>query len=144
MVKFDQKLSILVVIFDFLDQIRQFSIKFDDFWYKFEFKIAIRHEFWIKIVKTIDQTGKFGSKKLIKSWLEYDLDRILAGGWSNRISLVLNKNNLNQLFFVPDVWFDGMPVWSFDEVLFRFRFRFDKDFQHMSIGNVKKSGSTAF
>ena len=36
----------------------------------------------------IDRTGKLGSKKLIKSLFEYNLDRILDGGRSNRISLV--------------------------------------------------------
>ena len=43
----------------------------------------------IRIVATISMhfSNKFGLKKSIKSWFEYDLDRILAGGWSNRISL---------------------------------------------------------
>lgn len=36
---------------------------------------------------TIDLTGKFGSKKSIKSRFEYDLDQILDGCRSNRISL---------------------------------------------------------
>ena len=44
--------------------------------------------FRIKILVTIDQTAEIGSKKLIKSQFEYDLDRILAQGRSNRISLV--------------------------------------------------------
>ena len=35
----------------------------------------------------IDRTPILVSKKLIKSQLEYDLDRILDGGQSNRISL---------------------------------------------------------
>ena len=36
----------------------------------------------------IDWTPKFGSKMLIKSRFEYDLDRILAGGRLDRISLL--------------------------------------------------------
>ena len=53
--------------------------------------LATIRTFWVRIrieiVATIDQTGKSGSKKSIKSWFEYDFDRILDGGWSNRISL---------------------------------------------------------
>ena len=45
--------------------------------------------FRIEIVAMIDRTAEIGSKKSIKSQFEYDLDRILAQGWSNRISLVL-------------------------------------------------------
>ena len=37
-----------------------------------EFKIKIRHGFRIKIVTMIDRTGKFGSKKSIKSRFDYD------------------------------------------------------------------------
>ena len=37
----------------------------------------------------LDQTAEIGSKKSIKSRFEYHLDRILAGGRLDRISLVL-------------------------------------------------------
>ena len=53
----------------------------------------------IEIVATIDRTAEIGSKKSIKSRFKSDLDQILAGGRSNRISLVncminesVNKN----------------------------------------------------
>ena len=49
----------------------------------------------IKIVATIDRTAEIGSKKSIKSRFEYNLDRILAGGRSNRISLVQTDLNCN-------------------------------------------------
>ena len=42
----------------------------------------------IEIVATIDRTAEIGSKKLIKNQFESDLDRILAGGRFNRISLM--------------------------------------------------------
>ena len=42
----------------------------------------------MEIVAMIDRMPKFGSKKSIKSQFEWDLDRILDGGRSNRISLV--------------------------------------------------------
>ena len=42
----------------------------------------------IKIVATIDQTIGIESKKLIKSQFEFDLERILAQGRSNRIGLL--------------------------------------------------------
>ena len=35
---------------------------------------------------------KSDKKKMIKSQFEYDLDRILAGGWSNRISLEISAH----------------------------------------------------
>ena len=47
----------------------------------------------IEIVATIDSTAEIRSKKSIKSQFEYDLDRILAGGQSNRISLVYRHFN---------------------------------------------------
>ena len=47
---------------------------------------------WIQIVATIDGTAEMGSKKSIKSRFESDLDQILAGGRSNRISLKLRDN----------------------------------------------------
>ena len=50
---------------------------------------------WIEIVTTIDRTAEIGSKKSIKSRFEYNLDRILAGGRSNRISLVQTDLNCN-------------------------------------------------
>ena len=43
----------------------------------------------MEIIPTIDRTAEIGSKKLIKSRFESDLDRILAGSQSNRISLLL-------------------------------------------------------
>ena len=86
-IEFDQKLSILVVIFDFFDQIQLFSIKLDNFWYKIEIGIQIWVRIRIEIVATIDRTGKFRSKKLIKSQFEYDLDRISAWPRLDRISL---------------------------------------------------------
>ena len=49
------------------------------------YRIRIR----IEIVATIDRTPKFGSKKSIKRRFEYDLDRNLAQGRSNPISLQL-------------------------------------------------------
>ena len=42
----------------------------------------------IEIVAMIDRTAEIGSKKSITSQFEYDLNRILAGGLSNRISLL--------------------------------------------------------
>ena len=42
----------------------------------------------IKIIATVDQMAEIGSKKSIKSRFESDLDRILAGGPSNRNSLL--------------------------------------------------------
>ena len=41
----------------------------------------------IEIVTTIDRTAEIVSKNSIKSQFEYNLDQILAGGRSNRISL---------------------------------------------------------
>ena len=41
----------------------------------------------------MDFSNKFGSKKLIKSPFEYDLDRILAGGRLNRMSLISWQSN---------------------------------------------------
>ena len=43
-------------------------------------------------------SNKLGSKKSIKSLFEYDLDRILAGGQSNRISLQGSKNQTSLNF----------------------------------------------
>ena len=40
---------------------------------------------------SIDRTGKFGSKKLIKRGFEYDLDQNLAQGQSNRMSLLASN-----------------------------------------------------
>ena len=90
-----QKLSILVIIFDFFDQIRPFSIKFNDFRYKFEYKIEFRHGFRSNIVTTIDRTGKFGLKMSIKRRLDYDLDQIFGRPRLDRISLqhrILTRN----------------------------------------------------
>ena len=42
----------------------------------------------IESAATKDGTAQIGSKKLIKSQFEYDLDQILAGGRSNCISLI--------------------------------------------------------
>ena len=88
MVEFDRKLSILVVIFDFLHQIRPIFDKIKFFWYKFEFKIEIRHGLRIVATISMDFSNKFGSEKSIKRQFKYNLDRILAGGRSNRISLL--------------------------------------------------------
>ena len=41
----------------------------------------------IEIIAMIDRTAEFGSKKSIKTRFEYDLERNLAQGRSNRISL---------------------------------------------------------
>ena len=106
MVEFDQKLSILVIIFNFFDQIQLFSIKFDDFWYKIKIRIQIWVRIRIEIVVTIDRTGKFGSKMSIKRRFEYDSDRILAGGRSNRISLPpLPAYGLVNLGYKISCWF---------------------------------------
>ena len=43
----------------------------------------------IEIVATIDRIAEIGSKKSIKSRFESDLDRILAGGRSNRIRCLM-------------------------------------------------------
>ena len=66
----------------------QFSIKFDDFWYKIEIRIQIWTQIQIEIIATIDRMAEFGSKKLIKSQFEYDLERISSRPRSNRISLM--------------------------------------------------------
>ena len=77
------KLTVLAQIWPIFDKI-------DLFWIKIEFKIKISVRIW-SMVGTIDRTGKFGSKDLIKSCFEYDLDWILDGGRSNRISLVTER-----------------------------------------------------
>ena len=41
----------------------------------------------IEIIATIDRTAEIGLKKLIKIRFKYDLDRILAGGQLDRMSL---------------------------------------------------------
>ena len=51
----------------------------------------------IQIVTTIDRTAGIESKKLIKSRFEFDLERILAQGRSNRISLItLRKRGVGE------------------------------------------------
>ena len=75
-IKFNRKWSNLIEKVKNDGQNRQILIKFDNFRYKFEFKIEIRHGFRIEIVAMIDRTGKFGSKMLKKRQFEYDLDRI--------------------------------------------------------------------
>ena len=56
---------------------------FDKNWSLFDINGRIQ----IEIIATIDRTAEIGLKKSIKSWFEYDLDQILAGGRSNCISL---------------------------------------------------------
>ena len=59
--------------------------------------VQIRNE----IVATKDRTAEIGSKKLIKSQFEYDLDRILVCPRLDRISLMdtrIQPNWTNQLF----------------------------------------------
>ena len=69
------------------DQIRPIFDKIELFRYKIDFKIEIWIKIWMKIVATLDRTAGIESQKSIKSRFKYDLDRILAGGRSNRISL---------------------------------------------------------
>ena len=87
-VEFDQKLSILVVIFDFCDQILPIFGKIELFRYKFEDKFKIWVRMQIEIVATIDQTTGIEPQKSIKSQFEYDLDQILAWPRLDRISLI--------------------------------------------------------
>ena len=81
MVEFDRISDFFDQIWQIFDQIQPFSIKFE-----VRFKFGPR--FRIVAMISMDFSNKFGSKKSIKSQFEYDLDWILAGGRSNRISLV--------------------------------------------------------
>ena len=53
----------------------------------FEFFKIIIVRIWIELSRQVDRTAGLGSKKLIKSWFEYNLKQNLAKGRSNRISL---------------------------------------------------------
>ena len=61
------------------------------------------HGFRIKIVATIEPTAEIGSKKSIKSQFKYNLDRILDGGRSNRISLDAGWNVELLYFYQPEI-----------------------------------------
>ena len=72
----------------------QLSIKID----LFRPIVDLNH---IEIIATIDQTPKFGSKMLIKRRLEYDLDRNLAQGRSNCISLLYSVWSVRHFCLQP-------------------------------------------
>ena len=99
-----------IVVFD---QIQQIFYQIEPFWY-----IWIR----IEIVATIDRTGKFGSKKSIKSQFEYNLDRISGRSRSNHISLINGDLNLRAFeiwtssvfrHFLQTIWFWSYPKKTF-------------------------------
>ena len=82
--RFWSSFTILIVYFH---QIQQNFDKMELFWYKIKIGSQIWVRIRIEIFVTIDRTGKFGSIKLIKSQFEYDVDRLLAWPWLDRISL---------------------------------------------------------
>ena len=90
LIKIGRIWSKIVNFITVFDQIWPIFDKIDFFRYKIEFKVEIwiQIQIQIKIVATIDRTTRIESQKLIKSRFEYYLDQILAGGRSNRISLV--------------------------------------------------------